>query len=586
MGQRYSGSVSGSLLFLTEVLLVFLLFFLLVFLLTQVSRDKLKIDGMSPPARHTADADAKKHHQSLRDYACVEDVDTKRMPAKFSYPKGKGGKASRRGGDTATTSQCIACESNLEVVRRNSSACQGQLKLVKKECEMTTVELLKIQNMYDEISDLVHLELLPQLHHHRTAQKLRDGVQQGGGDVADSVEALRRELELLRSQLSTCPSCPSCASALTTEPRQDGRCGPHFGNARCTHDYPWCNCHESSGWCGNTAEHRDAQDDARFDYMPATTNTSGIVTDWEFAHGTHGTLGTRVRKAAHVGKESKEDEETWTETLTTILLFAVIVLSFVFLSHHHTQSSPDAQSLHSPAPEQMREGEEDELEPNACTSAARPWETQGINAAEMSATMKAAVEGGGSRAVVDPTDVQTVKNDVLSFVSETLKREKQEQGMKMAELEQELKREEGILQETEKASVTSQDAQKEYASFSSFQEQGSGIRHRAKVAANARSGFSPMSSSQENASTGGAATPTAAASPRSHAAPSSPTRLLPAAAGCILSPMSNSQAPPFSPWSPVEMVLSSFGDMSDDNELTFEQGVLARHLLVQHCVCL
>ena len=182
--------------------------------------------------------------------------------------------------------------------------------------------------------------------------------------------------------------------------------------------------------------------------------------------------------------------------------------------------------------------------------------------------------------------MQTVKNDVLSFVSETLKREKQEQGMKMAELEQELKREEGILQETEKASVTSQDAQKEYASFSSFQEQGSGIRHRAKVAANARSSFSPMSSSQENASTGGAATPTAAASPRSHAAPSSPTRLLPAAAGCILSPMSNSQAPPFSPWSPVEMVLSSFGDMSDDNELTFEQGVLARRLLVQHCVCL
>jgi hypothetical protein len=128
---------------------------LLVFLLTQVSRDKLKLDGMSPPARHTAVADAKKHHQSLRDYGCVEDVDT----AKFSYHKGKGGKASRRGGDMATTSQCIACESNLEQARRNSSACQGQLKLANKQRDMTAVELLKIQNMYDEISELVHLEL-------------------------------------------------------------------------------------------------------------------------------------------------------------------------------------------------------------------------------------------------------------------------------------------------------------------------------------------------------------------------------------------------------------------------------------------
>jgi len=59
----------------------------------------------------------------------------------------------------ATTSQCIACESNLEQARRNSSACQGQLKLANKQRDMTAVELLKIQNMYDEISELVHLEL-------------------------------------------------------------------------------------------------------------------------------------------------------------------------------------------------------------------------------------------------------------------------------------------------------------------------------------------------------------------------------------------------------------------------------------------
>ena len=497
-------------------------------MLTQVSRDKLKIDDMSPPARHTADADAMKHHQSLRDYACVKDIDT----AKFSYHKGTRGKASGRRGYTTTTSQCIACESNLEVFRRNSSACQEQLKLVHQQRDMTAVELLKIQNMYDEISELVHLELLPQLHHHRTAQKLRDGVQQGRGDVADSMEALRRELELLRhhmSLLSTCPSCPSCANALTTEPRQDGRCGPHFGNARCTHDYPWCNYHESSGWCGNTAEHRDAQDDARFDwrapdpwqptapgYMPATSNTSGIATNREFAHGMHGTRGL---KAAHVGQESKEeDEETWTETLTTIFLFAISVLSFVFLSHHHTPSSPDAQSLHSPAPEQMREGEQEEQEPNACTSrqtaAARQWETQGINPAEMSATIKGTVGGGGSGAQISAASSTTSAATAASSTS----------AASPAPLENDV----GQVQagDVDPIEVDPTDVQ---------------------TVKNNHGSLSPVSNR-------------------------------------LKSKRLSNLSSPFSPWSPVEMVLSSFGDMSDDSELTFEQGVLALRLLVQHCV--
>lgn len=486
---------------------------------------------------------------------------------------------------------------------------------------------------------------MPQLHH--CTQKLRDGEQQGGGDIADSVEALRRELELMRHQLSkghvpgtcsscpatclscpaTCPSCPSCANGanvLATEPRQDGRCGPHFGNARCTHDHPWCNYHKSSGWCGNTAEHRDAQDDALFDwrapeprpsaaprYMPATTNTSGIATNWDFAHGTH---GSRVLKEAHVrahgmqeSMEDKEDEETWTETWTTIFPFAV--LSFVFLSYDHTPrtpSSPDAQPLPSPAPEQ------EEQEPNACTSrktaAARPWETQSIKPVEMSATMKAALgtTAASSTVAASPaplendvgdvgqvlagdvdltdvptvktTDVQTVKKDFLSFASEASKREKQEQGTKSAELELELEREEGLLPESEKASVLQEEEQ-----ASEFGRR----RMLQKVVANARSDFSPVSNSQEKAATGSAATPTVAASPRSDAAPSWPTWQ---AAGGSLRPVYNSQAPPFSPWSPVEMVLSSFGDMSDDNELTFEQGVLPSASLcstvcVFVCIC-
>ena len=135
-------------------------------------------DGYKGQARQPADADAMKHHQSLRDYACVKDIDT----AKFSYHKGTRGKASGRRGYTTTTSQCIACESNLEVVRRNSSACHGQLKPVKTECEMTAVQLLKIQNMYDEISDVVHLDPMPTLHHPRTVQQLSDGRPPGGGE--------------------------------------------------------------------------------------------------------------------------------------------------------------------------------------------------------------------------------------------------------------------------------------------------------------------------------------------------------------------------------------------------------------------
>ena len=71
----------------------------------------------------------------------------------------------------------------------------------------------------------------------------------------------------------------------TTEPRDDGRCGPHFGYARCKHDYPWCNWHHSSGWCGNTAEHRDAQDDSQFDWRETDPWPATRVWDAEGSYG-------------------------------------------------------------------------------------------------------------------------------------------------------------------------------------------------------------------------------------------------------------------------------------------------------------
>jgi hypothetical protein len=51
----------------------------------------------------------------------------------------------------------------------------------------------------------------------------------------------------------------------------------------------------------------------------------------------------------------------------------------------------------------------------------------------------------------------------LAQASEALEREKKTQGMKVAELEQEVKRVEGLLQESEKASVSSRDAEKRYS---------------------------------------------------------------------------------------------------------------------------
>jgi DNA repair exonuclease SbcCD ATPase subunit len=53
----------------------------------------------------------------------------------------------------------------------------------------------------------------------------------------------------------------------------------------------------------------------------------------------------------------------------------------------------------------------------------------------------------------------------LAQASEALEREKQTQGMKVAELEQEVKRMEGLMQESEKASVSSRDAEQRCASL-------------------------------------------------------------------------------------------------------------------------
>jgi len=55
------------------------------------------------------------------------------------------------------------------------------------------------------------------------------------------------------------------------------------------------------------------------------------------------------------------------------------------------------------------------------------------------------------------------RDRALAQASEALEREKKTQGMKVAELEQEVKRVEGLLQESEKASVSSRDAGKRYA---------------------------------------------------------------------------------------------------------------------------
>jgi chromosome segregation ATPase len=73
------------------------------------------------------------------------------------------------------------------------------------------------------------------------------------------------------------------------------------------------------------------------------------------------------------------------------------------------------------------------------------------------------------KASVSSRDAEEKLQDLeraLAQASEALEREKQTQGMKVAELEQEVKRVEGLLlQESEKASVSSRDAEQRYASL-------------------------------------------------------------------------------------------------------------------------
>ena len=135
-------------------------------LLAQVSRAKLKLDNMPLPIRYAAETDARKHHESLsRDSSCGEDAN-KKMSWRKTKRKSKDKKAKRAAlRAEATTSQCLgetlACEAQLETARNNSRSCQKELRLAHQQRDVTALEMLKIQDLYDEILERVHRELSP-----------------------------------------------------------------------------------------------------------------------------------------------------------------------------------------------------------------------------------------------------------------------------------------------------------------------------------------------------------------------------------------------------------------------------------------
>ena len=50
-----------------------------------------------------------------------------------------------------------------------------------------------------------------------------------------------------------------------------GRCGPLFDSVRCNPNLEsWAiYCNEGNGWCGNTDDHKNAQESDKFDYNPS-----------------------------------------------------------------------------------------------------------------------------------------------------------------------------------------------------------------------------------------------------------------------------------------------------------------------------
>jgi hypothetical protein len=58
----------------------------------------------------------------------------------------------------------------------------------------------------------------------------------------------------------------------TTVQLSTGRCGPNFGNTKCTGKYSGADspeyCNEANGWCGTTSAHKNAQASTTYDYVP------------------------------------------------------------------------------------------------------------------------------------------------------------------------------------------------------------------------------------------------------------------------------------------------------------------------------
>jgi len=490
-------------------------------LLAQVSRAKLKLDNMPLPIRYAAETDARKHHESLsRDSSCGEDAN-KKMSWRKTKRKSKDKKAKRAAlRAEATTSQCLgetlACEAQLETARNNSRSCQKELRLAHQQrdvtalemlkiqdlydeilervhrelsprsCQeelrlahqqrdMTALEMLRIQNLYDEISERVHLELLPQLRDQRAKQEFSRGVswQYHGKDVALSVNALRQELQQLRHDLSSCPSCPSCAKA---------HAAPSYAKA---HAAPW--------WLPATTA------------AAATTNVSGIATPSAFPHGTRVPHAADVReRAGEEANEAKPDEaSTWTTICVLQTLFGAILLSVVCAC-----PCLDAPPPHSPDRQQMREGKHNH---------------QVANASRSRQTSETGGGGGEEAASADTADFSR------QHVATRCQCPHQAEGAQV-------------------------DVHPEQPSpcDASCERPSCQAPHQAWPAEDVRE-------------------TDAAASAHLVALPASTTRQ------ALSGPVSISQAP--SPWSPVELVLASFGDMSDDNLLTFEQGIVTtRHL--------
>jgi len=143
----------------------------------QASRDKLKLDDLWPPFRHTASG---RKHSTYHE-----------------------------------------CESQLKVALRNNSTCQHNLVTVTRQRDVTAAELMEIQALHDEMSNIVNAVLLPALDKQRNA-----AAATATDSIAEFASPPSSSFSSVPSSSPLAPPLPPSSSSIS---REGGGAGGEWG---------------------------------------------------------------------------------------------------------------------------------------------------------------------------------------------------------------------------------------------------------------------------------------------------------------------------------------------------------------------